>query len=71
MSQLDREHHSDLRIDAEGQVTFRGLIPGAPYRLRIQDDVFIKAEQVDDKEKEFTVQSGQQCDLGTVIVKRP
>jgi hypothetical protein len=71
MAHLDPKRHWSLRTDNDGRVVFPGLIPGAPYRLRIQDDIFLKAEDVDEKEKAFLVQSGRQLDLGTVVVNRP
>jgi hypothetical protein len=48
--------------DAEGYVTFEGLIPGATYRLKKTDQ-----EPNNEVIKEFTVEAGKTLDLEVVI----
>jgi hypothetical protein len=68
MSDLPDSSHRDLRTDAEGRVRFSGLIPGASLKLY----VFTAGEgrRLWRDANAFTVEPGQNVDLGTVIVKR-
>jgi RNA polymerase sigma factor (sigma-70 family) len=51
-------HNGDLTTDAQGNVTFEGLIPGATYRLKKT-----KVEPNNEVIKEFTVEAGKTTEL--------
>lgn len=70
MTALDRHRYGNLRTDAKGRVTFPTLIPGAPYMLRLKDEP-LSRENLEEKEFDFQVQSGQNLDLGEITLKRP
>jgi hypothetical protein len=54
--------HNDLATDAQGYVTFEGLIPGATYWLK-------KTRQEPNNEviKEFTVEAGKTVELEVIV----
>jgi hypothetical protein len=60
LANWDRENHWDLKTDANGVVRLEGLIPGATYRILGGADGIFEVLH------EFTVESGQTIDLGTL-----
>jgi len=63
ISDLDEQRYAGLTTDAEGRVTFPTLIPGAPYVLSVD------GWGPEPQEKSFTVEPGQNLDLGEFRVK--
>jgi hypothetical protein len=62
VANIDRLNHwQEPPTDAQGRITWRALIPGAPYRIL----------QSNGKGKTFTVESGKTADLGDIVIKNP
>jgi protocatechuate 3,4-dioxygenase beta subunit len=60
--------YDGLRTDADGRVTFPGLIPGAPYKLQVEG-VPLGANCQD--KQDFTVGAGECVRLPDITVERP
>jgi beta-lactamase regulating signal transducer with metallopeptidase domain/protocatechuate 3,4-dioxygenase beta subunit len=60
----------DLRTDAEGRVTFKGLIPGAAYGVWLSRDWKDFKFEGDKGWRDFRVPSGKTVDLGDITIKR-
>jgi hypothetical protein len=69
---LDRKHYwNDNRYtDAEGQIIFPDLIPGATYRINdfSTENVPGKGVQV---RQDFTVKPGEMLELGDILIDKP
>ena len=61
-SNLDVDRYRDIKTDANGQVTFPTLIPGATYRI-------IVFNQKEKTEIQFTVEPGEAKDLGDLKIR--
>ncbi|MFO0980864.1 MAG: carboxypeptidase regulatory-like domain-containing protein [Planctomycetota bacterium] len=64
---LDFESYRDLHTGDEGQVTFPGLIPGAPYKLLVCTPPDFHFHDV----RDFMVGPGEDLDLSEITVRRP
>jgi beta-lactamase regulating signal transducer with metallopeptidase domain len=58
---LHKHTHGSLRTGADGNATFKALIPGAIYRI----------SKFDGQIKDFTLQPGETVDLGDIVVFEP
>jgi hypothetical protein len=65
VSNIDRTNHWHLPpADKDGRITFPALIPGATYRFTTYDDGKPTIA------REFTVESGQEVDLGEIAIEQ-
>ena len=55
--------------DAQGGITFPALIPGATYR--IIDRTPFRGPDGPQQRKDFTVKSGENLDLGDILIEKP
>ena len=62
VANLDGDRYRDIKVDANGRMTFPTLIPGATYRV-------IVFNQKEKTEIEFTVGPGEAKDLGDLKIR--
>ncbi|HLK58420.1 MAG TPA: carboxypeptidase-like regulatory domain-containing protein [Chthonomonadaceae bacterium] len=68
---FDYAHQVGLKTDENGVITYPTLIPGAPYRLLVQDGKLHGQGEPPAPEIAFRVTSGETLDLGEIVVQRP
>jgi hypothetical protein len=67
---LDPRHYQNYpRSDAQGQIVFPDLIPGATYRLT--DRTTARSPSGPQIRKEFSVKPGETLELGDILIEKP
>ena len=61
---IDGGRYQTLRTDAQGQLTFPSLIPGATYRVMAGERGWVM-------KKEFVAEAGKTVDLAEITIIRP
>jgi RNA polymerase sigma factor (sigma-70 family) len=69
MPAVDPRYHRNLpRTDADGRITFPGLIPGTRYR--ISGSYLYAPTKIDPTYRDFTVKPGETIDLGEITIEK-